>query len=63
LTRCRSSRFADIAETGRRAYIVRCFGDGCHAEIIVESGWWRSGTLIVFQTPEEGYWHTDQALP
>lgn len=43
-----------------RAYFVRCFGDGCYAEVILEkplldtlkSG--TSATFIVFQTPEEG---------
>lgn len=43
-----------------RAYFVRCFADGCYAEVILEetmvkalsSG--KSATFIVFQTPEEG---------
>jgi invasion protein IalB len=43
-----------------RAYFVRCFQDGCYAEVILEkplldtlkSG--KSATFIVFQTPEEG---------
>jgi invasion protein IalB len=43
-----------------RAYFVRCFGDGCYAEVILEkqlidtfsNG--KSATFIVFQTPEEG---------
>lgn len=43
-----------------RAYFVRCFQDGCYAEVILEdqlvetfkSG--QSATFIVFQTPEEG---------
>jgi invasion protein IalB len=43
-----------------RAYFVRCFQDGCYAEVILEqqlletlrSG--DSATFIVFQTPEEG---------
>jgi invasion protein IalB len=43
-----------------RAYFVRCFGDGCYAEVILEkplvetltTG--KSATFIVFQTPEEG---------
>ncbi|WP_019169819.1 invasion associated locus B family protein [Pseudaminobacter salicylatoxidans] len=43
-----------------RAYFVRCFGDGCYAEVILEkplldtlkTG--TSATFIVFQTPEEG---------
>jgi invasion protein IalB len=43
-----------------RAYFVRCFRDGCYAEVILEkplldtlkTG--TSATFIVFQTPEEG---------
>ena len=43
-----------------KAYFVRCFQDGCYAEVILEkqlldtlkSG--KSATFIVFQTPEEG---------
>ncbi|KAB2722284.1 invasion associated locus B family protein [Brucella intermedia] len=43
-----------------RAYFVRCFEDGCYAEVILEddllktlrSG--KAATFIVFQTPEEG---------
>ncbi len=43
-----------------RAYFVRCFQDGCYAEVILEkqlldtfkAG--QSATFIVFQTPEEG---------
>jgi invasion protein IalB len=43
-----------------RAYFVRCFNDGCYAEVILEkplletlkTG--KSATFIVFQTPEEG---------
>ncbi|MBX3569929.1 MAG: invasion associated locus B family protein [Rhizobiaceae bacterium] len=43
-----------------RAYFVRCFGDGCYAEVILEkplletlkTG--KAATFIVFQTPEEG---------
>lgn len=43
-----------------RAYFVRCFEDGCYAEVILEkklletleTG--KSATFIVFQTPEEG---------
>lgn len=43
-----------------RAYFVRCFQDGCYAEVILEdqlvntlkTG--KSATFIVFQTPEEG---------
>ena len=43
-----------------RAYFVRCFDDGCYAEVILEEpllGNLRDGdlaTFIVFQTPEEG---------
>jgi invasion protein IalB len=43
-----------------RAYFVRCFQDGCYAEVILEQQLLetlRSGeaaTFIVFQTPEEG---------
>lgn len=49
----------DGADIGR-AYFVRCFTDGCYAEVILEEGLlssFRSGTnatFIVFQTPEEG---------
>ena len=43
-----------------RAYFVRCFADGCYAEVILQgelletlkSG--TTATFIVFQTPEEG---------
>ena len=43
-----------------RAYFVRCFQDGCYAEVILEdkllntlkNG--KSATFIVFQTPEQG---------
>jgi invasion protein IalB len=43
-----------------RAYFVRCFQDGCYAEVILEqqlldtlkAG--KAATFIVFQTPEEG---------
>ena len=43
-----------------RAYFVRCFQDGCYAEVILEpqlldtlkAG--AAATFIVFQTPEEG---------
>jgi invasion protein IalB len=43
-----------------RAYFVRCFEDGCYAEVILEepllttlrNG--QAATFIVFQTPEEG---------
>jgi len=43
-----------------RAYFVRCFQDGCYAEVILENQLLetlRTGTaatFIVFQTPEEG---------
>ncbi|MEM0899234.1 MAG: invasion associated locus B family protein [Pseudomonadota bacterium] len=43
-----------------RAYFMRCFTDGCYAEVILEEGLlsnFQSGTnatFIVFQTPEEG---------
>jgi len=43
-----------------RAYFVRCFQDGCYAEVILEEkllSSMRTGkaaTFIVFQTPEEG---------
>ncbi|MBI1621985.1 invasion associated locus B family protein [Aquamicrobium sp. cd-1] len=43
-----------------RAYFVRCFQDGCYAEVILEEpllGLLKTGTaatFIVFQTPEEG---------
>ena len=43
-----------------RAYFVRCFQDGCYAEVILEQpllDMLRNGqaaTFIVFQTPEEG---------
>ncbi|KPB01226.1 invasion associated locus B family protein [Ahrensia marina] len=43
-----------------RAYFVRCFADGCYAEVILEDSLlsnFQSGTaatFIVFQTPEEG---------
>lgn len=43
-----------------RAYFVRCFTDGCYAEVILEEGLLASmrdgtnATFIVFQTPEEG---------
>ena len=43
-----------------RAYFVRCFSDGCYAEVILEDSLlsnFRAGsdaTFIVFQTPEEG---------
>ncbi|VVT27288.1 invasion associated locus B family protein [Rhizobium sp. EC-SD404] len=43
-----------------RAYFVRCFTDGCYAEVILEDelletmGSGTTATFIVFQTPEEG---------
>ena len=43
-----------------RAYFVRCFQDGCYAEVILENELLntlrngKSATFIVFQTPEEG---------
>lgn len=43
-----------------RAYFVRCFQDGCYAEVILEEQLLEtlrtgeSATFIVFQTPEEG---------
>ena len=43
-----------------RAYFVRCFQDGCYAEVILEKplldtlSAGDSATFIVFQTPEEG---------
>ena len=43
-----------------RAYFVRCFQDGCYAEVILEKSLLdtlskgAAATFIVFQTPEEG---------
>ncbi|MFK4824182.1 invasion associated locus B family protein [Paenochrobactrum sp. BZR 588] len=43
-----------------RAYFVRCFEDGCYAEVILDDALMKtfragkSATFIVFQTPEEG---------
>lgn len=43
-----------------RAYFVRCFQDGCYAEVILEKqlldtlSKGKAATFIVFQTPEEG---------
>ena len=43
-----------------RAYFVRCFTDGCYAEVILEDTLLKTlqdggtATFIVFQTPEEG---------
>ncbi|WP_159590659.1 invasion associated locus B family protein [Chelativorans xinjiangense] len=51
--------YVDGEDIGR-AYFVRCFQDGCYAEVILEDtllGKLRNGesaTFIVFQTPEEG---------
>jgi invasion protein IalB len=49
----------DGADIGR-AYFVRCFTDGCYAEVILEESLIKSlsegknATFYVFQTPEEG---------
>ncbi|MEM1376757.1 MAG: invasion associated locus B family protein [Pseudomonadota bacterium] len=49
----------DGADIGR-AYFVRCFNDGCYAEVILEDNLLTqfqggtNATFIVFQTPEEG---------
>lgn len=43
-----------------RAYFVRCFEDGCYAEVILDDALietlrkGKAATFIVFQTPEEG---------
>ena len=43
-----------------RAYFVRCFQDGCYAEVILQGKLLETlkkgntATFIVFQTPEEG---------
>ena len=43
-----------------RAYFVRCFTDGCYAEVVLEDELLKAlragamATFIVFQTPEEG---------
>ncbi|NNH30863.1 invasion associated locus B family protein [Rhizobium sp. SEMIA 4085] len=43
-----------------RAYFVRCFADGCYAEVVLEDELLKtfrrgtSATFIVFQTPEDG---------
>ncbi len=43
-----------------RAYFVRCFADGCYAEVVLEDELLKtlrsgaSATFIVFQSPEEG---------
>lgn len=51
--------YVDEKDIGR-AYFVRCFADGCYAEVILEDSLietLKSGTnatFVVFQTPEEG---------
>lgn len=51
--------YIDEANKGR-AYFVRCFQDGCYAEVILEDSLFddfKKGTnavFVVFQTPEEG---------
>jgi invasion protein IalB len=51
--------YVDGKDIGR-AYFVRCFQDGCYAEVILEDNLLEtlkkgtSATFIVFQTPEEG---------
>ena len=51
--------YVDGKDIGR-AYFVRCFQDGCYAEVILEDSLietlknGKSATFIVFQTPEEG---------
>lgn len=51
--------YVDGKDIGR-AYFVRCFQDGCYAEVILEDSLIEtlkkgtSATFIVFQTPEEG---------
>lgn len=51
--------YIDEANKGR-AYFVRCFQDGCYAEVILEESLFddfKKGTnavFVVFQTPEEG---------
>jgi invasion protein IalB len=43
-----------------RAYFVRCFSDGCYAEVVLEDALLKTlragkqATFIVFQSPEEG---------
>ena len=43
-----------------RAYFVRCFSDGCYAEVVLQDDLLKtlragtSATFIVFQSPEEG---------
>ncbi len=51
--------YVDGKDIGR-AYFVRCFQDGCYAEVILEDSLidmlkkGTAATFIVFQTPEEG---------
>jgi invasion protein IalB len=51
--------FVDGQDKGR-AYFVRCFGDGCYAEVALEDALLndlsngKSAIFTVFQTPEEG---------
>ncbi|WP_185985220.1 invasion associated locus B family protein [Aureimonas mangrovi] len=51
--------YVDGTDIGR-AQFVRCFEDGCYAEVILEDGLRQtlsdgdSATFIVFQTPEQG---------
>lgn len=51
--------YVDGKDIGR-AYFVRCFQDGCYAEVILEDSLietlkkGEAATFIVFQTPEEG---------
>mgnify|MGYP004488804527 CR=1 FL=1 len=51
--------YVDGKDIGR-AQFVRCFEDGCYAEVILEDtlrqtlSTGKSATFIVFQTPEEG---------
>ena len=51
--------FIDNVDKGR-AYFVRCFADGCYAEVVIEEqllGELKAGknaVFTVFQTPEEG---------
>lgn len=51
--------YVDGKDIGR-AQFVRCFADGCYAEVIIEDALLKtlsggkSATFIVFQTPEQG---------
>ena len=51
--------FIDGTDRGR-AYFVRCFADGCYAEVVLEDALiaelskGKSAIFTVFQTPEEG---------